>query len=165
MGPEDGEVLEAVFDGWERHNRALVNLIRAVPAGGLAARAMPTSPSVGAMCTHMHHERLVSVQENAPECAGELPPAEWAPATDAAQVAAMLDESAARVREAVRRRLAEGRAFDLDFAHPVQLLLFLIFHEGYHHGQIKLALKAAGATVPDEVIGERVWDVWRGRGE
>lgn len=157
-------VLDAVLDGWERHNRALLNLIRAIPAGGLAAQAMPTSPSVGAMCTHMHHERIVSLQENAPEFAGEVPANEWAPETEVARIVAQLDDSCVRVREAVRSRVMAGRALDLDFAHPVQLIAFLTFHEGYHHGQIKLALKAAGATVPDEVIGRQVWDVWRARG-
>jgi hypothetical protein len=27
---------------------------------------------------------------------------------------------------------------DLDFDHPVLLIQLLIFHEGYHHGQIML---------------------------
>jgi len=162
-GSADAGVLDAVFDGWERHNRALINLIQAIPEGGLAARAMPTSPTVDAMCTHIHHERMVSVLENAPECAGEVPEAEWAPETDVGRIAAMLDASCERVRDAVRTRIAAGRAFDLDFDHPVQLVLFLIFHEAYHHGQIKLALKAVGATVSEDVIGTGVWDVWRAR--
>lgn len=66
-----------------------------------------------------------------------------------------------RVRDAVRARVEADRALDQDFAHPVQLLLFLIFHEGYHHGQIKLALKAAGCPIPDAEAGPLTWDVWR----
>ena len=78
-------------------------------------------------------------------------------------VAEMLDESAARVRDAVESRVEADRALDQDFAHPVPLLLFLIFREGYHHGQIKLALKAAGCSVSDDDAGPLVWDVWRAR--
>jgi hypothetical protein len=39
----------------------------------------------------------------------------------------------------------------------------LIFHEGYHHGQIKLALKAAGRPLSDQDAGPLTWDVWRRR--
>jgi uncharacterized damage-inducible protein DinB len=47
---------------------------------------------------------------------------------------------------------------------PIHLVEFLVFHEGYHHGQIKLALKAAGRPVSDDVAGPLTWDVWRRRG-
>jgi hypothetical protein len=43
------------------------------------------------------------------------------------------------------------------------MLQFLVFHESYHHGQIKLALKAAGMALDDEVAGPVSWDVWRAR--
>jgi len=35
-----------------------------------------------------------------------------------------------------------------------------VWHEGYHHGQIKLALKIAGQPFDDEEIGPVTWDVW-----
>ena len=40
------------------------------------------------------------------------------------------------------------------------MLQHLIWHEGYHHGQIKLALKAAGMALPDNVVGPASWAVW-----
>lgn len=54
-------MLDALLDSWERSNTILVNLLRAIPEGGLEARAMDGSPSVSEMFTHMHHERMVSV--------------------------------------------------------------------------------------------------------
>ena len=36
----------------------------------------------------------------------------------------------------------------------------MVWHEGYHHGQIKLALKLAGYPFDDEEIGQVTWDVW-----
>jgi hypothetical protein len=36
----------------------------------------------------------------------------------------------------------------------------VIWHGGYHHGQIKLALKATGRPFDDEEIGRVTWDVW-----
>jgi hypothetical protein len=36
----------------------------------------------------------------------------------------------------------------------------MLWHEGYHHGQIKLALKAAGCPLADDVVGPVTWRVW-----
>ncbi len=36
----------------------------------------------------------------------------------------------------------------------------MIWHEGYHHGQIKLALKVNGRALNDEEIGPLTWDLW-----
>ena len=156
-------LLDAVLDSWDRSNVALVNLLRAIPAGGLDARALAGSPTVAEMFTHMHHERMVSVLENAPESAVVVPPQEWVHEQDVERIAAMLLDSAVRVRESVVARVLADRPLDEDFAHPIQLLQFLIFHEGYHHGQIKLALKAARCPIPDAVAGPLTWGVWRAR--
>jgi uncharacterized damage-inducible protein DinB len=156
-------MLDAMLDAWDRNNTTLLNLLGAIPHEGLDARAMAGSPSVSEMFTHMHHERMVSVLENAPECAGQVPAKEWSPERDARRIAQMLHQSARRVRDAVKGRVESDRGLDTDFAHPIQLLQFLIFHEGYHHGQIKLALKAAGRPIADDEAGPLTWDVWRAR--
>lgn len=164
MAIADGkQMLDAVLDAWDRNNDVLLNLLGAIPDGGLEARAMEGSPTVGEMFTHLHHERMVSVFENAPELAGQVPEQEWIPERDARRIEEMLRESGTRVRDAVQGRIEADRALDLDYAHPIQLLQFLIFHEGYHHGQIKLALKAAGRPLADAEIGPLVWGVWRAR--
>jgi uncharacterized damage-inducible protein DinB len=164
MTAESGErLLAALLDSWDRNNTVLLNLLGALPDGGLEARAMAGSPTVAEMFTHLHHERMVSVLENAPEHAGQVPAQEWNPERDARRIAEMLHESGTRVRDAIKARVEGDRALDLDFAHPIQLLLFLIFHEGYHHGQIKLALKAAGCPIADADAGPLTWSVWRAR--
>jgi hypothetical protein len=48
----------------------------------------------------------------------------------------------------------------LHYDHPLLFLQHMIWHEGYHHGQIKLALKVAGLPVDDKQIGPRTWGVW-----
>lgn len=156
-------LLDALLDSWERNNTILLNLLRALPDGGLEARAMGESPTIGQMFAHLHHERMVSVLENAPEWAGLVPEEEWRPERDPERIAEWLVDSASRVRNAVVARIEADRGLDADFSHPIQLLTFLMFHEAYHHGQIKLALKAAGRPLPDDVAGPLVWDVWRGR--
>lgn len=162
-GDQGERLLDATLDAWERSNTALLNLLSLIQVGGLEARAMAGSPTVGEMLAHVHRERMVSVLENAPEWAGAAAQDEWATLGDERQIAAHLGESARRVRDAVRARTLSDQALDRDFAHPIQLLQFLIFHDSYHHGQIKLALKAAGCPIRDDDAGPLIWDVWRAR--
>jgi len=49
---------------------------------------------------------------------------------------------------------------DMHYDHPILMLQHMIWHEGYHHGQMKLALKAAGLTMSNEVAGPATWRVW-----
>src|SRR5262249_6572313 len=121
-------LLDALLDSWDRNNTILLNLLRAIPAGTLDARAMEGSPTVAEMLTHMHHERMVSVLENCPEYAGQVPAHEWIREGDATVIAQMLHESGTRVRDAVKGRVQADQPMDLDFSHPIQLVQLLIFH-------------------------------------
>jgi uncharacterized damage-inducible protein DinB len=156
----DQSLLEAVLDSWDRNNAILVNLVRAVPEGGLAVRAMEGGPSVAEMFTHMHYARLVLILEDAPEFARKMPEEEWAGERDPERIAQMLNESAKVVRDAVKSRVEVGRDMDRHYDHPILMLQHLIWHEGYHHGQIKLALKLAGRAIRDKEIGPVTWWVW-----
>ncbi|WP_309570930.1 DinB family protein [Deinococcus sp.] len=153
----------ALLDSWERNNRILVNLLRALPPGGLAARALPGHPTVAQMLTHVASVRLSAVEENAPEAARPVPAVEWIEETDPDVIALSLDDSAAAVRDAVRGRIEQERMLDDRYDHPLLLIQHLIWHEGYHHGQIKLALQAAGLPLPDVVAGPLTWGVWTRR--
>jgi hypothetical protein len=41
----DQHLLEALLDSWDRNNTIRLNLLRALPEGGLEAKAMEGSPS------------------------------------------------------------------------------------------------------------------------
>jgi uncharacterized damage-inducible protein DinB len=159
----DSSLLEALLDSWDRNNTVMLGLLRALPEGGLEVSATEGSPSVAQQFAHIHHERLVSVLEEAPEFAKNVPEEEWRAEPEEERIAQMLAESAQAVREAVRGRVLAGRELDRNYGHPVLLLQLLLWHEGYHHGQIKLALKLAGSAISDEEAGPLTWDVWRGR--
>jgi uncharacterized damage-inducible protein DinB len=156
----DHRLLEALLDSWDRNNIILVNLLRALPEGGLNARALEGSPTVAQLFTHIHFVRLVFVSEDAPEFAGDLPESEWVVESDPGRIAQMLNDSAKTVREAVKSRVVASRAMDLHYDHPILLLQHMIWHEGYHHGQMKIALKVAGLQIPDEKAGPITWSVW-----
>jgi len=156
----DDLLVEVLLDSWDRNNTITTNLLRAVPDGAMDVRPAADSPSIAELFSHMHYVRVVFVAEDAPEIKVEVPKGEWTAEHDRDRLAAMLTTSAAAVRDAVRARLNSGRAMDRHYDHPILMLQHLIWHEGYHHGQIKLALKMAGRAFDDEAIGPLTWDVW-----
>ena len=158
--PSEARLLDDLLDSWARNNTIVVNLMRAIPAAAMDARATPTSPSVAEMFAHMDYVRRAFVQEDAPEISVTVSRNEWTADPDRERLAQLFDESAAAVAEAVRSRLLAGRDMDRHYDHPILLLQHMVWHEGYHHGQIKLALKLAGHGLDDEVAGPITWDVW-----
>jgi uncharacterized damage-inducible protein DinB len=153
-------LLEALLDSWDKNNTILLNLLRIIPDGGLDARALQGSPSVAQLFTHINYVRLVFVLEDAPELARDMPKEEWVIERDRDHIAKMLNDSAKAVRDAVEARVEEARDMDLHYEHPILLLQHMIWHEGYHHGQIKLALKIVGHPITDEEAGPLTWGVW-----
>jgi uncharacterized damage-inducible protein DinB len=156
----DQRLLEALLDSWERNNTILVNLLRLLPEGGLEVRAMEGGPSVAEMFTHIHYVRLVFIGEDAPEFARDMPETEWKAERDPGRIAAMLNDSAEAVRDAVKGRVEAGRGMDLHYDHPILLLQHMVWHEGYHHGQIKLALKLTGRAMANDEAGPVTWGIW-----
>jgi uncharacterized damage-inducible protein DinB len=153
-------LLDALLDSWDRNNTILVNLLRVLPKGGLEVRVMEGSPTIAELFTHIHYVRLVFVFEDAPEFAKTLPEGEWVVERDRGRITEMLNDSAKVVRDAVKGRVQAGRDMDQHYDHPMLMLQHMIWHEGYHHGQIKLALKMAGKPLTDEEVGPATWDVW-----
>jgi uncharacterized damage-inducible protein DinB len=156
----DQRLLEALLDSWDRNNTILVNLLRGLPESGLEARAIEGGPSIAEMFTHIHFVRLVFVLEDAPEFARSLPEEEWAAERDPDRIAQMLNDSAKVVRDVLKNGVETGRDMKLHYDHPILMLQHMIWHEGYHHGQMKLALKMAGLPMTDQEAGPVTWGVW-----
>jgi uncharacterized damage-inducible protein DinB len=156
----DQRLLEALLDSWDRNNTILLNLLSALPEGGLESKAVEGGPSIAQLFTHIHFVRLAFISEDAPEFARDLPEGEWRDERDSGRLAQMLNDSATAVRDAVRSRVEAGRDMNLHYDHPILLLQHMVWHEGYHHGQMKLALKVAGRPLTDEEAGPVTWDVW-----
>jgi uncharacterized damage-inducible protein DinB len=156
----DQRLLEALLDSWDRNNTILVNLLHAIPEEGMGAKAMEDGPSIAKLFGHIHFVRLIFVSEDAPEFARTLPKGEWVAEHDRPRMAAMLNESAEVVRDAVKSRVESGQQMKLHYDHPILMLQHMIWHEGYHHGQMKLVLKMAGMPMDDDEIGPLTWDVF-----
>ena len=95
-----------------------------------------------------------------PNLRSKVPEEEWSAECNPARIEQMLNESARTVRDAVKGRLAAAQEMDLHYDHPILFLQHMIWHEGYHHGQIKLALKLAGYPLSNAEAGPISWRVW-----
>ena len=156
----DPSLLSALLDAWERNNTITINLLRAVPDDAMDLKPIDTSPSIAQLFAHMDYCRLIFVVEDAPEFAREMRNDKWKAERDRARLEWMFNDSAAAVRDAVKDRIETGRAMQRHYDHPLLLLQHMIWHEGYHQGQIKLTLKLAGRPLIDDDIGPRTWDIW-----
>jgi uncharacterized damage-inducible protein DinB len=156
-------VLDALLDSWDRNNAITTNLLRLVPEDAMDLAPAEGSPSIARLFTHMDYVRLIFVFEDAPECLRDKP--KWTVERDRDRLAEMLADSAKAVRQAVEGRLNSGREMDRHYDHPILMLQHLIWHEGYHHGQIKLALKMAGRPIADDDAGPGTWAIWMKKGK
>jgi uncharacterized damage-inducible protein DinB len=154
------DLLEVLLDSWDRNNTILINLLHALPDGGLDVRAMQGSPSVGELFGHIHYVRLIFVSEDAREFVKEIPAQEWTIERDLDRMTQLLNQSARAVRDAVKSKVESGQEMALHYDHPMLLLQHMLWHEGYHHGQIKLALKLAGRPIANELAGPISWRLW-----
>ena len=159
-----------LLDSYQRNNTILLNLLRALPEGGMDAKAMEGSPSIAVMYTHIHETRLFWLSQTAPEFAENLTQLfskkgeAWIAERDPQRIEEALDASAKAVCDAVKNRVDSGQPMKGEHAtydHPALLLQHMLWHEGYHFGQMKLALKAMGFVMSDEEEEKAIWSLWR----
>jgi uncharacterized damage-inducible protein DinB len=164
------DLLEPLIDSYNRTNTILLNVLRALPEGGLEAKAMEGSPSVAFLFSHIHETRYFWLSKTAPEFAEKLPDLfhqegeQFIPERDKERIAQALNESAKAVGEAVKNRLETGEAMkgkNISYNHPILLLQHMLWHEGYHVGQMKLALKTIGYVMSNEEEEKNIWGLWR----
>jgi uncharacterized damage-inducible protein DinB len=166
----DESVLEALLDAYRRNNTILLNLLHALPEGGMDARPLEGSPSVAVQFSHIHQVRLFWLSQTAPQFAEPVTSLfrkegqEHIPERDPQRIEEGLKRSAQAVCEAVKSSIETGQPMRGEHArydHPVLFLQHMLWHEGYHFGQMKLALKAAGQVWGDEEEEKLVWGLWR----
>jgi uncharacterized damage-inducible protein DinB len=163
-------LLEALLDSWERNNTILLGFLRALPDGGLEWGALENSWPIAVQLMHIHHTRQFYVSQALPELGEGLPAlyterdGEWTPSRDLEQIHAALGASARAVSAAVRRGVSDNLVFrgsEITYDHPVLLLQHMLWHEGYHVGQMMLARKAAQQPMADDEAARIMWSHWQ----
>lgn len=164
------DLLEALLESWDRNNTILTNLVKSLPEGSLDLRPSETSWPVAVHFSHIHQTRLYWLSMAAPEFehgVAELFRQEgdtWFAERDLEKVLAGLEASRKAVRDAVETHIKSGTVPLGPYTHPVQFLQHMFWHEGYHYGQLMLALKPLGYTTEDAWQDANIWSVWRAYG-
>jgi uncharacterized damage-inducible protein DinB len=168
--PVDQPLLEAILNSYQRANTILLNLLRALPEGGLEARAQPQSPTVAVQFAHMQSTRRYFLNDTAPDLASAVESLltkngdKQIPERDPQRIAQQLTNSARVICELVKDRTLSGQPIKgehITYDHPILLLQHMLWHEGYHVGQIKLALKSIGFVMNEEQEESTIWKLWR----
>lgn len=79
------------------------------------------------------------------------------PETDLARIKDVLAQTATAVHKAVDKVSAEGTETS-PYTSPDAYLIHMMVHDAHHRGQVLLALKISGYSLPDE---DAMWQPWK----
>ncbi len=112
------------------------------------------------MFVHIHYVRLALISENAPRFGRTLHYQDWLKERQPVAIEKMLHQSASDVGQTILSCIRDPQPIKFHYDHPVLFLQHMVWHEGYHHGQIKLALKVCGHSLMDKEVGPDTWGLW-----
>lgn len=158
-------VVDALLDSWDRQCRIVTAVASLVDESNRHA-----TPSVGrwpldTQLAHIHNVRNFWLSDVAPATGAAIESSYldgWeTPISDLAKIKELLTISGAAVRAAVASSLQNGIAKVGSYDNPVLFLQHMIWHEGWHVGQIVLGLRNVGQEPPDEWEETHIWSEWR----
>lgn len=160
---------EIAIDVWNRQCRMLDSYANLVTEANKHLSANDQAMPLGKQLAHVQlvrYDWLGSVapdlQEPLDYCFREVD-GNWFPLDDLDEVRRQLKLSAAAVKEAYLRGERENQVPFGPYDHPYIFLQHMLWHEGWHVGQISLALRVHGLDPGDAWEEEHVWELWRGK--
>jgi uncharacterized damage-inducible protein DinB len=161
IDPEREELIEQTLETWRRHAEILMDLLDAVPRGGM--RAVPTGSrgrDVSAQFAHLDRVRRGWLHLHATGARPKLDRIDKDKPPTKAQLRKALKASTKEVEQYLGQAL-RGHAKTRMFGRkPVRWLGYLIAHESHHRGQILLALKQSDKKLPEEIAVQKIWGKW-----
>lgn len=155
----------ALLDSWDRQARIVSACADLVTEAN--KRTQPTADGMPLFeqLAHIHSVRRYWLSELDNAVAENLPASYmkgWeGPTDDLARLKELLALSAAAVREIVSKALTDGSESWGGYDNPVLYLQHMIWHEGWHVGQIFQALRSIREAPTEEWEETHVWGEWR----
>jgi uncharacterized damage-inducible protein DinB len=154
------QAIAVILESWDRNQTVLLNLLHHLTPEQLGAKALENSFSIAVHFAHIQHVRtdwLFSVASGV----ATLPSLfkEQAGTWVAEQDPAIIKDSLTASAQAVREVVLVGADIPI-YSHPIHFLQHMLWHEGYHFGQMMLALKAFGTPIDDPTSDKLIWDIW-----
>lgn len=158
-------LLEALLDSWDRQCRIVHNVAALISEENRSLRPSPESWPLDHQLAHVHLVRLFFLRNIAPDEAAGIESSfirDWEePISDLGKIKELLSQSDIAVRKAVERALREDIAKIGWYDNAVLYLQHMVWHEGWHVGQIMLALRLAGQEPPESWEEPNIWGLWR----
>lgn len=162
------DVADALLDSWDRQCRIVQAVAGLIDEGNRHFKPSADSLGIDGHLAHIHGTRRYFLSEVASDLAEPLPHAyadsERTRVADLDAVRACLVASGQAVREATRRAIESGGPMTgahVVYDNPVLFMQHLVWHEGWHMGQILQALRVNGQEPPEEWEEPNVWGRWR----
>lgn len=158
----------ALLDSWDRQCEIVKAVASLVTTENRHFRPADDGLRLDEQLAHIHGTRRFWLSQLAPNEAAALPSSrqddEGTPLEDLDALRACLGASAAAVRDLVELSLDQsgplaGGAATYD--HPVLFLQHMVWHEGWHVGQIMTALRVNGQEPTEEWEETHLWGGWR----
>lgn len=159
------DVIALLIDSWVRQSRIVNTVAALVTEENRDWSPTENGISLFRQLAHIHHCRKEFLGQLDAELAASLAdsylPPDWKPVDNLAELKALLEASGKAVGEAVETALRAGKEQAGWYDNPVLYLQHMIWHEGWHVGQIFQALRAGGQEPSDEWEEQHVWGEWR----
>ncbi len=140
--------------------------VNGVLLGHLTAEMLHAQTPGGGYSTAQHLAHLTEAKKfwgemldksigTLPDLVDDMSGADFVAETDLARIQEVMGQTSQRLLESAER--ADGKG-DLPYSSVEVFLIHLVAHDSHHRGQILLALKTAGHSLPDEGA---LWGLWR----
>lgn len=155
---------QLLLDSWSRNCKILDSVCTLLTEENKSLRPSPSSWTLDRQLAHVHNTRTYFLSQIAPEFVTDFD--EIADDSDLplSELKMALDSSGKAVGAALASGLAAGGPMQggyVTYENPVLFVQHMIWHEGWHAGQIFLALRENGQEPTEDWEEANVWGVWR----
>jgi uncharacterized damage-inducible protein DinB len=158
--------LDAILETWNRNTTVVLNILNALPEGGIDARDTNGQWTVAHHLADMQGANVYWLEKSSPEFAvglsvlyreDESLPAGFDPERNIDTIKTGFKNAAEAVARAVRHHVDTQKPFGDVYEHPIFFLQHMLWHQAYHTGQIMWALKQSGMRFSDDQAFEMIW--------
>ena len=157
---------DAICETWQRNTRVILNILHALPEGGVDAKDTNGMWTVAHHLADMQSAGVEWLKQSSPQFVEGLEvlytedssdPNGFIPERDMPTIIAGFERSSQALERAVRHHLETGEPFGDVYEHPIFFLQHMLWHQAYHTGQIMWALKQSGMRFSDDQAFEMIW--------
>ena len=159
------DIQQMLLDSWDRQARIVLSVAELVTEQNKDTKPTPDGMPLYEQLAHIHSVRRYWLSELDSEAAENLPASYlggWKdPINDLPKLNEMLKLSASAVHSCLETALSSNGTTWGAYDNPVLYLQHMIWHEGWHVGQIFQALRACCEAPTGEWEEQHVWGEWR----